>query len=102
MNRYRSISTFNNSVVKPGKRFYGVVKYPDIPLSVSDIYVITQKGDRYDLLADQYYGDSTLWWVISIANESFQQNSMILPEGQQIRIPVNISNILFNFERINQ
>ena len=44
MNRYKNISTFNNSVVKPGKRFYGVVKYPDIPLLVSDIYIITQKG----------------------------------------------------------
>jgi hypothetical protein len=71
-------------------------------LDEEDTYVISQAGDRFDLLANQYYNDSTLWWVISIANENFQQNSMVVPEGQQVRIPVNISNILFNFERINQ
>lgn len=98
MNRYSDIprTTYN------GKRAFKTVRYPEIPLDEEDTYVISQAGDRFDLLADQYYSDSTLWWVISIANEKFQQNSMILPEGQQVRIPVNISNILFNFDKINR
>jgi hypothetical protein len=98
MNRYSDIprTTYNN------KRAFKTVRYPEIPLDEEDTYVISQAGDRFDLLANQYYNDSTLWWVISIANENFQQNSMVVPEGQQVRIPVNISNILFNFERINQ
>ena len=98
MNRYSVIprTTYN------GKRAFKTVRYPEIPLDEEDTYVISQAGDWFDLLANQYYNDSTLWWVISIANENFQQNSMVVPEGQQVRIPVNISNILFNFERINQ
>jgi len=27
---------------------------------------------------------------------------MVVPEGQQIRIPTGISNILYNFEQINK
>ena len=98
MNRYINIpqTTYNN------KRAYRTVRYPEIPLDENDTYVISQAGDRFDLLAFEYYNDSSLWWVISIANENFQQNSMVVPEGQQIRIPSNLSNILFNFERINQ
>ena len=98
MNRYSDIprTTYN------GKRAFKTVRYPEIPLDEEDTYVISQAGDRFDLLANQYYSDSTLWWVISIANENFQQNSMVVPEGQQIRIPIGISNILYSFEQINR
>ena len=98
MNRYSDIprTTYN------GKRAFKTVRYPEIPLDEEDTYVISQAGDRFDLLANQYYNDSTLWWVISIANENFQQNSMVVPEGQQVRIPTGISNILYSFEQINR
>ena len=99
MNRYQNIPIIRNI---NGKQQYASTKYPEIPRQFSDLYVISTAEDRYDLLANQYYSDSTLWWVISIANGNFQQNSMVVPERQQVRIPVNISNILFNFERINQ
>ena len=98
MNRYIKIpqTAYNK------KQAYRTVRYPEIPLDENDTYVISQSGDRYDLLADQYYGDSTLWWVISIANENFQQNSMVVPEGLQIRIPTGIPNILDSFNQINK
>lgn len=102
MSRYNSISTLNNSTVKPSKRFYRTVKYPEIPLSVSDIYVITQKGDRYDLLANQYYNDKSLWWVISIANPSITQNTLYPPQGVQIRIPTNITSVINSYNRLNE
>ena len=97
MNRYSKIKLTKYD----GKRAYKTSRYPEIPLDENDTYVISQAGDRFDLLANQYYSDSTLWWVISIANENFQQNSMIVPEGQQVRIPSNLSSILSNFEKIN-
>ena len=101
MNRYKNIPIFNNSVVRPGKRFYGIVKYPDVPLSVSDIYVIAQKGDRFDLLANQYYNDKSFWWIISIANNNLIQNSLIPPTGIQIRIPMDIASILNSYKKLN-
>lgn len=83
------------------KRVYKTVRYPEIPLSENDIYVYTVQGDRFDILAQQYYGDSSLWWVISIANDSLPQNSLIIPEGIQIRIPNNPASVVRTFNNIN-
>ena len=102
MRRYNNIKVENNSNIKEGVQFYKNVKYPEIPLSVSDIYVIAQTGDRYDLLANQYYGDKTLWWVIAIANPSIVYGTLTLPDGAQIRIPVNISDILNSYNKLNE
>ena len=85
----------------PGKELYTTVKYPDIPLSISDIYVYAEEGDRYDHLAQTYYGDSSMWWIISCANESLPQNSYYLPLGVQIRIPQNTGAIMTSFYKLN-
>ena len=53
---------------KEGKRYYKPVKYPDIPPTSNDLYIITTVGDRLDLLANQFYNDVNLWWIISSAN----------------------------------
>lgn len=102
MRRYNKIKIENDSNIKEGVRFYRNIKYPEIPLSVSDIYVITQTGDRYDILANQYYGDKTLWWVIAIANPSIVYGTLTLPSGVQIRIPINISDILNSYNKLNE
>jgi len=86
---------------KQGKRLYKTVKYPDIPLSISDIYVYAEESDRYDQLAQTYYGNSSLWWIISCANSSFSQNSYFPPLGVQIRIPQNIGRIQTEYYRLN-
>ena len=99
MNRYQNIPIIKNST---GTRYYRDNKYPRIPLSVNDIYVITTIGDRFDLLAQQYYGDSSLWWVISIANENLPQNSLYIPVGSQIRIPTNSAEIVTSYTFLNQ
>ena len=36
------------------KRVFKYIKYPNIPLSVDDIYAITIDGDRLDLIANQF------------------------------------------------
>lgn len=99
MNRYKDTPVFRNI---EGKRYYGITKYPEIPLDFNDIYVYSTIGDRFDILAQQYYGDSTLWWVISIANNQITQGSYFIPEGSQIRIPANISAILSQFNALNR
>jgi nucleoid-associated protein YgaU len=99
MNRYQNIPVIRNS---QGIRYYKDSKYPQIPLSVDDIYVITTEGDRLDLLAQQYYGDSSLWWIISTANETLSQNSLFIPLGTQLRIPSNPSTVLINYASLNK
>jgi hypothetical protein len=99
MNRYQNIPVVKNPL---GRSFYKNNIYPRIPLSVDDIYVVTVEGDRFDLLANQYYGDPSLWWIISTANEDLPQNSLYPPLETQIRIPANYSNVLLNYSILNQ
>ena len=98
MNRYNNIPIFKSP---KGKRYYANVKYPEIPFNNTDFYVIAQQGDRYDLLANQYYGDSTLWWIIASANPQSKFNSLYPLEGYQIRIPSNTSDIISNYNILN-
>ena len=106
INRYQNIPKEKID----GKTVYKTSRYPEIPLSENDIYVISTQGDRFDVLAQQYYGDSSLWWVISIANTGnagagtlpvLPQNTLIIPEGIQIRIPNNISLIIDSYNKLN-
>ena len=99
MNRYKTISILKNP---SGKRYYAGVRYPEIAYRDTDFYVIAQEGDRYDLYANQYYRDSSLWWIISISNGTLTQNSLTPPVGSQIRIPSNPNPIIAEFETINK
>lgn len=83
-----------------GKPYYINPIYPDTPLSSDDTYVITAAGDRYDLLAEDYYQDNTLWWVIACANTS-KRDSLYVKPGIQLRIPYNPLAIKTQFELIN-
>ena len=98
MNRYQGIPITKED---SGKRAYVTSRYPEVPLSENDIYVYTTQGDRYDVLALNYYGDSSLWWVISIANPNIGFNSLVIPEGLQIRIPAFYAGIISAFNVIN-
>jgi hypothetical protein len=102
MARYSSIQIINT--IENPKRRYTNLKYPEITVDFSDIYVYTTRGDRYDLLAQTYYGDSSLWWVISRANPSQTSDSLLPNPGEQIRIPAasRISIILGQYEDLNQ
>ena len=98
--RNKIISKLNSNGVR-GTRYYRGVKYPSIPLSPNDIYVYAQEGDRFDQIANQYYNDSSLWWVISIANPTLPQDSYYLPLGVQIRIPSNVASIQSSYNILN-
>jgi hypothetical protein len=107
MNRYQQIPRTKIN----GKLIYVTSRYPQVPLTADDIYVYAVQGDRFDTLANQYYNDSSLWWIISIANTAtagtsspsdLPQNSLLIPEGLQIRIPANPQSIISTFKLINQ
>ena len=84
-------------------RFLNPLKYPSIPLSINDAYVITVVGDRLDLIADQFYRDLRLWWIIAQANpDKVRRDSYSISAGLEIRIPLEISKILQNFTILNK
>lgn len=98
MNRY--INTESNVFKRyDGKRVFRTTRYPKIPIGFNDIYIVANETDYLDNLADKYYQDSTLWWVIAQANGI--KASLKAPTGVQIRIPQDIDNILLSFKREN-
>ena len=87
---------------KDGIRHYPKLNYPEIPLSIGDIYVITTVGDRLDLLANQFYGNVDYWWIIASANPGVvKRDSFILKPGLEVRVPQNIQKIIENFIELN-
>lgn len=87
MERY-SIASINRT--ETGKRYYGTTLPPTVSKTDTDIYIITGYGDRLDLIAFDYYGDASKWWVIASANpNSFSFNgSLAIEPGIQLRIPL--------------
>lgn len=81
-----------------GRLVYRSKRYPNIPKSNDDIYVITQGGDRLDSLANDYYSDSSLWWIIASAN-NIHDATFAVPDGTELRIPSNYLKIVSDFNK---
>ena len=85
------------------KSYYLNLKYPEIPLSVNDLYITTTVGDRLDSLAYEFLNDVDLWWIITTANpDIIRRDSFNLKPGMEIRIPDNVQGILEAFEVLNK
>ena len=80
--------------------YYKTNIYPEVQPTNNDYYIITTVEDRLDLLAYDFYQDSSLWWVISSAN-ALPGDSIYPPVGIQLRIPQNIQSILTTYNRVN-
>jgi|TARA_B100001079_G_C16009853_1_gene339832 hypothetical protein len=85
--KYTSIKT-----TKKGKRVFRPTMYPKIPIQDSDVFIYPKFGDRLDTLAQKYYEDTSLWWIIAKAN-NLDEAHIGLEVDKQIRIPINISFI---------
>ena len=42
---------------------------PNIPIKDTDVFLYPIFGDRLDTIAQRFYGDANLWWIIAKANE---------------------------------
>jgi hypothetical protein len=102
--KFKPIKNLNPNVGTLGDLYYKTVFYPEVEESEEDIYVITDFGDRLDLLANQFYNDVTLYWVISIANPNVMNfGSLTITEGKQLRIPApqRLPDILDTYNIMN-
>ena len=98
MRRYSNAKTLQN---EQGKRYFGSTIYPQIEPQISDIYIITNDSDRLDILAYEFFKDSTLWWIIASTNE-LRMDSIYPTSGTQLRIISNVSDFLSKFKQLNQ
>lgn len=83
------------------RRYYDSLLDPTIPLSYSDIYVITTIGDRLDMLAWKYYANAEFWWIITAANPELRKDSLYLEPGIQLRIPQDYNEVLVLYKDQN-
>lgn len=83
-----------------GKRVYKTTVYPPIVPQDSDIQIVSNSEDYLDSLALKYYGDPTLYWIIGLAN-NLGKGRLSVPAGLNLRIPVDVSQILSNFNQLN-
>lgn len=59
----------------------------------TDIIHPFKMGERIDNLAEKYYNDVTLGWIIMSGNPNYD-NEFEIPFGTQIRIPFPLSRVL--------
>ena len=83
-----------------GETIYLPTKYPSLAPSNNDYYIIAREEDRFDLIASDFYGQPTYWWIIVMAND-LPVDSMYAPPGFQLRIPGNLNNALSEFNTLN-
>jgi hypothetical protein len=99
LQRYNELSRKRKT--RDGKEVYVTRIYPNIPLRDDDLYVMVETGDRLDTLANDFYKDSTLWWIIASANNI--HNAVFgLRDGTILRIPSNYIEIVRNLEEQNR
>ena len=88
--RYKYTSIKTN---KKGKRVFRPTMYPKIPLKDSDLFIYPKFGERLDSLAQKYYQDVSLWWIIAKAN-NLDQAHIGLETDKQLRIPLDTISII--------
>ena len=81
--------------LKDGRTVYRSKIYKNIPKRNSDIYIVTQGGDRLDTIAHQFYGDSSLWWIIASAN-NIHDATFAVKEGTTLRLPEDYRSVINN------
>jgi hypothetical protein len=68
-------------------------------VGANDTIVRTIGLERLDLLANEFYNDYSMWWVIASAN-GIGKGSLVIPPGTVLRIP-NITDAMTFVTRKN-
>ena len=84
MPRYQGTKVKNRNVSTKEPASYKTTYYMEVPEEDTDMYFVTQPGDRLDILAHRFYGDPSLWWFIARINNL---NSINVEPGISIRVP---------------
>jgi nucleoid-associated protein YgaU len=98
IDRYLNTEIVRDSVTK--RRTYATTIFPSIPLSEGDFFIITRDGDRLDDLANKFYDDSTLWWILAVSNNLCE--SFYIPPGTKLRIPADVQFAMSHTQIINE
>lgn len=96
----RRYSNIQSKLRYDGKRVYKTTIYPSVPLSDTDLQIISNETDYLDTLAYKYYGDPTLFWIIANVN-NLGKGRLSVPMGLTLRIPLDVNSIVNKFNQLN-
>jgi nucleoid-associated protein YgaU len=77
---------------KNSQRYLSTEDYPSFDKKDTDVIIRARFGQRMDNLANEYYGDSALWWVIAKSNVDLFDGGLFLKPGEEYRIPTDLSS----------
>ena len=92
MARYTTANTLRDT---KEKRYLSTTLIPPMPISTSDTYIVVTTPERLDKLANTFYGDARLWWIIAAAN-GLGKGTIIVPSDSRLRIPsaANVQQVI--------
>lgn len=96
--RYQNIIKEKN---ERGDVILGQTYYPKFGDLDDCVYIITSNTDRLDLIAYDFWGDETLWWIINMVND-LPGDSFYPPIGVQLMIPKDNTYIINKFNKENE
>ena len=87
VSRYRNLNILD-------QHFFETVEFPEQKLldEVPVTRIRVSKFDRLDQLAFQHLGAGEYWWVIAVMNDI--QWMFFFDEGQILKIPINVEDVL--------
>jgi hypothetical protein len=77
---------FGSLFVAGGVEFWDLTRLPEVPARLDESRYRLLDTDQLDLLADRFYGDPQLWWVLAHANDMVLLPTDLAP-GVEIRVP---------------
>ena len=91
INRYRRAPKIKSGQAY-GTYVAGNVIYRAFQQGVLDVeQKVLTESQRLDIVAGEYYGDGTLWWVIAAASKIGW--SLQVPSGTRLVIPTDINQV---------
>lgn len=86
----------NSDVVRMQKRGATRLTVVPVPPDVTPVFSFAFhtviEGERIDILADRFFGDAELWWVIADVNPRWSFFDR-LPAGTVLRIPNGLRTV---------
>ena len=85
-----SFMNFSDFLSYEGESFFDTPDFPKFPESDQDRFVIVtdQYLGRLDLVANDFYQDVDLWWVIALVNDI-----RVVPDGMSLGMKIRIPPI---------
>jgi nucleoid-associated protein YgaU len=82
-----------------GKKIITTTLLNRIKKRSDDVYIVMIERTRLDHLAYKFYENPNYWWVIASANSI--GGTMYVEPGTQLRIPVNIRDVIADHLKVN-